>query len=218
MALTRLGSNQAINLANNVTGTLPTSNAPNGFVEIASASNDDAATHVLSLDFSTYNIIKIFWSCSVTASSDSLVFSVSTDNFSSVTNMDGMYSYFHLGTGDSVGNGNIANPNDGLNEQYIQITANHTDGDNIFGEMTLKGGTFHSNGDETRRNQFFWRNEAVTHQGTGIYIERVISHGQVARALAGSESTTPTHCRFHELGGANLEFSYRQFGLKTSGV
>jgi hypothetical protein len=210
MALTRLGSNQAINLANNVTGTLPTSNAPNGFVEIASASNDDAATHVLSLDFSTYNIIKIFWSCSVTASSDSLVFSVSTDNFSSVTNMDGMYSYFQLGTGDSVGNGNIANPNDGLNEQYIQITANHTDGDNIFGEMTLKGGTFHSNGDETRRNQFFWRNEAVTHQ--------VISHGQVARALAGSESTTPTHCRFHELGGANLEFSYRQFGLKTSGV
>ena len=31
-----------------------------GFKEIASASNDDAATHVLTTDFSTYNIIKIF--------------------------------------------------------------------------------------------------------------------------------------------------------------
>lgn len=204
--------------ANNITtgGALSSSGITDGFVQIAAGSNDDAATHVLSLDFSTYNIIKIYYSVSVTASSDSLVFSVSTDNFSSVTNMDGMYSYFQLGSGDSPSNGNVSEPNDGLNEQYIKITANHTDGDNIFGEMTLKGGTFHSNGDETRRNQFFWRNDAVTHQGTGVYIERVISHGQVARAQAGSESTTPTHCRFHELGGANLEFSYRQFGLKTS--
>ena len=215
MAITRLGSNQAINLANNVTGTLPTANASNGWVEIASASNDDATTHVLSLDFSTYNIIKVYWSVGIT-SSDSLVWSVSTDNFSSVTNLDGMYSYFQVNNAGGTSNGNQAQPNDGLNEQYIKITANQIAGDNVFGESVFKGGTFHSNGSETRRNQFMFRHDCVTHQGTGIYTERVNSHGQIARALAGSESTTPTHCRWHEIGGANIEFSYRQFGLKTS--
>jgi len=206
--------------ANNIStgGTLKSSGLLEGWVELNSASTDDAATHVLTTDLANYNIIKIFWSAAVSASADSIVFSVSTNNFSSVTNLDGCYHYFQLGTGDSPGNGNVSEPNDGLDEQYIKITANHTDGDNIFGEMTLKGGTFHSNGDETRRNQFFWRNEAVTHQGTGIYIERVFSQGQVARAQAGSEATMPTHCRFHELGGANIEFSYRMFGLKTSSV
>ena len=205
-----------INLTTGITGNLPTANAPNGFVEIASASNDDAATHVISLDFSTYNIIKVFWSAATTSSADKLVWSVSTDNFSSVTNLDGMYSYFQVNSSGDASNGNVSNPNDGLNEQYIQITANQIAGDNVFGETILKGGTFHSNGSETRRNQFMFRHDCVTHQGTSIYTERVNSHGQIARAASGSESTTPTHCRRHELGGANIEFSYRQFGLKTS--
>jgi len=217
------GSNLTNLDAADLTGTLPAISGANltgisttGFTEIASASNDDAATHVLATDFSTYNIIKIFWSCAMTANGDSLVFSVSDDNFSSVENLDGMYSYFQMDSSGNASNGNISNPNDGLNEQYIQITGNQQNGDNIFGETILKGGTFHSNGDETRRNQFFFRHDTVTHQGTGIYVERVSSHGQIARAAAGSEAKTPTHCRFHELGGANLEFSYRQFGLVTT--
>ena len=205
-----------VNLANGITGTLPSANASNGWVEIASASNDDASTHVLSLDFSTYNIIKVYWSAGITSTTDSLVWSVSTDNFSSVKNLDGMYSYFQLNNSGTASNGNVGQPNDGNNEQYIKITANQIDGDNVFGESVFKGGTFHSNGNETRRNQFFFRHDCVTHQGATTVTERVNSHGQIARALGGSESTTPTHCRWHEIGGANIEFSYRQFGLKTS--
>ena len=115
-----------------------------GFKEIASASNDDAATHVLTTDFSTYNIIKIFWSCAMTANSDSLIFSVSDDNFSSVENLDGFYGFEQMDSSGNLSDGRISEPNDGLNEQYIKITANQQDGDNIFGETILKGGTLPS--------------------------------------------------------------------------
>ena len=130
--------------------------------------------------------------------------------------MDGMYSYFQADSSGSVSNGNVTEPNDGLNESYIKITANHADGDVVKGETTLFGGTWHTNGAGTRRNQFSWRTETVTHQGTGIYIERVFSQGQVARALAGSESTMPTHVRWHELGGANIDFKYVAYKLRDN--
>ena len=188
-----------------------------GWVEYAGASTANTATHVVSLPWDAdHGVIKILWSASLLANNDSLVFSASTDNFSSVTNMDGMYSYFQADSSGNVSNGNITEPNDGLNESYIKITANHADGDVVKGETTLFGGTWHTNGAGTRRNQFSWRTETVTHQGTGVYIERVFSQGQVARALAGSESTMPTHVRWHELGGANIDFKYVAYKLKDN--
>ena len=188
-----------------------------GWVEYAGASTAAAATHVVSLPWDAdHGVIKILWSASLLANNDSLVFSASTDNFSSVTNMDGMYSYFQADSSGNVSNGNITEPNDGLNESYIKITANHQSGDVVKGETTLFGGSWHTNGSGTRRNQFSWRTETVTHQGTGVYIERVFSQGQVARALAGSESTMPTHVRWHELGGANIDFKYVAYKLKDN--
>ena len=188
-----------------------------GWVEYAGADTGNTATHVVSLPWdSNHGVIKILWSAGIRGSNDSLVFSASTDNFSSVTNMDGMYSYFQADSSGNVSSGNITEPNDGLNEQYIKITANHADGDVIKGETTLFGGTWHTNGGGVRRNQFSWRTETVTHQGTGIYIERVFSQGQVARALAGSESTMPTHVRWHELGGANIDFKYVAYKLRDN--
>ena len=205
-------------LANNITtgGNLLSSGLSAGWVEYAGVSTANTATHVLSLPWaSDTTVIKIFWSAGMLGN-QSLVFSASTDNFSTVTNMDGMYSYFQTNSGGTASSGNVTEPNDGLNEQYIKITANHVAGDSVKGETTLTGSSFHSNGSATRRNQFSWRTETVTHQGTGIYIEKVFSHGQVARALAGSESTMPTHVRWHELGGNNIDFSYRAFYLKDN--
>ena len=188
-----------------------------GWVEYAGADVGNTATHVVSLPWdSAHGVIKILWSAGIRGSGDSVVFSASTDNFSSVTNMDGMYSYFQTDSSGSTSSGNITEPNDGLNEQYIKITANQADGDVVKGETTLFGGTWHTNGGATRRNQFSWRTETVTHQGTNIYIERVFSHGQVARALAGSESTMPTHVRWHELGGANIDFKYVAYKLRDN--
>ena len=188
-----------------------------GWVEYAGADVGNTATHVVSLPWdSNHGVIKILWSASTRATNDSIVFSASTDNFSSVTNMDGMYSFFQSDSSGNVSNGNVTEPNDGLNEQYIKITANHADGDVIKGETTLFGGTWHTNGGGVRRNQFSWRTETVTHQGTGIYIERVFSQGQVARALAGSESTMPTHVRWHELGGAAIDFKYVAYKLRDN--
>jgi hypothetical protein len=197
-------------------GQFRTSGLTDGWIEYAGASTANTATHVVSLPWgSSHGVIKIFWSAGMLGT-QSLVFSASTDNFSTVTNMDGMYSYFQLGTGDSPGSGNIAEPNDGLNEQYIKITANQAAGDSVKGETTIFGSSWHSNGSASRRNQFSWRTETVTHQGTGIYIERVFSQGQVARALAGSESTMPTHVRWHELSGNNIDFKYVAYKLKDN--
>tara|TARA_B100000900_G_scaffold395610_1_gene394155 strand:- start:318 stop:959 length:642 start_codon:yes stop_codon:yes gene_type:complete len=200
----------------NSNGEFRTSGLTDGWIEYAGASTANTATHVVSLPWdSSHGVIKIFWSAGLLGN-QSLIFSASTDNFSSVTNMDGMYSFFQSDSSGNVSNGNVSEPNDGLNEQYIKITANHAAGDVVKGETTLYGGTFHSNGSATRRNQFSWRTETVTHQGTGIYVERVFSHGQVARALAGSESTMPTHVRWHELGGNNIDFKYIAFKIRDN--
>ena len=201
----------------NDSGLFKSDGLTDGWVEYAGADVGNTATHVVSLPWdSAHGVIKILWSAGIRGSGDSVVFSASTDNFSSVTNMDGMYSYFQTDSSGSTSSGNITEPNDGLNEQYIKITANQADGDVVKGETTLFGGTWHTNGGATRRNQFSWRTETVTHQGTGIYIERVFSHGQVARALAGSESTMPTHVRWHELGGANIDFKYVAYKLRDN--
>tara|TARA_Y100001937_G_C7036462_1_gene292604 strand:+ start:36 stop:680 length:645 start_codon:yes stop_codon:yes gene_type:complete len=201
----------------NDSGLLKSDGLTDGWVEYAGADVGNTATHVVSLPWdSAHGVIKILWSAGIRGASDSIVFSASTDNFSSVTNMDGMYSYFQTDSSGSTSSGNITEPNDGLNEQYIKITANQADGDVVKGETTLFGGTWHTNGGALRRNQFSWRTETVTGQGTNIYIERVFSHGQVARALAGSESTMPSHVRWHELGGANIDFKYVAYKLKDN--
>jgi len=200
----------------NDSGTLRSDVLTDGWIEYAGASTANTATHVISLPWdSSHGVIKIFWSAGMLGN-QSLVFSASTNNFSSVTNMDGMYSYFQSDSSGSVSNGNISEPNDGLNEQYIKITANQQSGDSVKGETTIFGSSWHTNGSASRRNQFSWRTETVTHQGTGIYIERVFSQGQVARALAGSESTMPTHVRYHELGGNNIDFKYVAYKLKDN--
>jgi len=200
----------------NGNGELGTEALTDGYIEYAGASTANTATHVVSLPWdSNHGVIKIFWSAGLLGN-QSLIFSCSTDNFSTVTNMDGMYSYFQMDSSGNTSSGNITEPNDGINEQYIKITANHAAGDSVKGETTLYGSTFHSNGSATRRNQFSWRTETVTHQGTGIYSETVQSQGQVARGIAGSESIMPTHVRWHELGGNNIDFKYIAFKIRDN--
>ena len=60
MALIKLNATRGLEGAlPAVSGASLTGISTTGFTEIASASNDDAATHVLATDFSTYNIIQI---------------------------------------------------------------------------------------------------------------------------------------------------------------
>ena len=118
MALTRLGGNQAINLATNVTGTLPTGNggtgatsfAPGKVLQVVTATSDSNAT-TTSTSFATHSS---FPTVSITPSSSSnkvYVLCVTSVEVSS-----GYTAYYTLYRNDTT---NLGTSGDGLTKTQV---------------------------------------------------------------------------------------------------